>query len=440
MKKPTKPEQTRRLTGISLFASSGVGDLSLRAVGVEVLVANEYLSDRAELFRSNHPECEMIQGDIRELSDTVVATAKRRLGRRRLDVLFATPPCQGMSKNGRGKLLRGVRDGMRESLDPRNQLATFVPPIINQLKPKMVVFENVPEMDGTLVEDSDGSLIELLDLLCNELPDYIATWRVIEFADYGVPQRRQRLITFFLRKDVARARNIRSADDLANAVFPEATHSNRPTLLQEPWICVNDVIGDLPPLDARCKETAESDIEFHHVPLLDEKKYWWVSNTPPGASAFDNQCIERKCRSKRNERHGSSSASGINQANKDTPIYCIDCGALLPRPTVEQNGQLRVMKGFTSAYKRMRGDLPAAALTRNLSYVSSDQKVHPTQHRVLSLLEAMRLHTITDFRWVWKLPNGKPVSDKLIRETIGESIPPRGLKIVLNYALTNTLR
>jgi DNA (cytosine-5)-methyltransferase 1 len=98
------------------------------------------------------------------------------------------------------------------------------------------------------------------------------------------------------------------------------------------------------------------------------------------------------------------------------------------------------MKGFTSAYKRMRGDLPAAALTRNLSYVSSDQKVHPSQHRVLSLLEAMRLHTLTDFQWTWKLANGKPVSDKLIRETIGESIPPRGLKVILDFALTNTLR
>ena len=165
-----------------------------------------------------------------------------------------------------------------------------------------------------------------------------------------------------------------------------------------------------------------------------------MSNTPYGASAFDNQCVNKKCRSKDNLRHGTSSQSGINQSNQDTPIYCVDCNSLLPRPSVQENGQLRVMKGFTSAYKRMRGDLPSSALTRNLSYVSSDQKIHPTQNRVLSLLEAMMLHTITDFEWKWELPNGKIVSDKLIRETIGESIPPKGLQVIIDFALDNLIR
>lgn len=428
------------LTGVSLFASSGIGDLAIRAAGVEVLVANEYLPDRAELFRSNYPECTMIQGDIRELGEEIVAVTKQKLGKNNLDVLFATPPCQGMSKNGRGKLLRGVRDGLRGALDPRNQLATFVPPIVNQLEPKLIVFENVPEMYGTLVEDSDGNLVELLDLLSSEMSNYLGTWKVIEFADYGVPQRRQRLITFFVRKDVAASRGINTSDDLARAVYPPPSHASRPTLLEQPWVTVEEVISDLPPLDASSPETARSKIQFHHVPLLDERKYWWVSNTPSGSSSFDNQCVNPKCRSVRTIRHGTSAESGVNQANSDTPIYCVDCGSLLPRPTVEENGELRIMKGFTSAYKRMRGDLPSAALTRNLSYVSSDQKIHPTQHRVLSLLEAMRLHTITEFNWKWEFSNGKPISDKLIRETIGESIPPKGLQILVEFALNNLLR
>lgn len=409
----------------------------MRAAGVNVLVANEYLSDRAELFQSNYPECEMIQGDIRELGVALINAAKQRLHGKQLDVLFATPPCQGMSKNGRGKLLRGIRDGLRESLDPRNQLATFVPPIVNQLMPKLIVFENVPEMDGILVEDSDGNLIELLELLSRELPDYIGVWKVIEFADYGVPQRRQRLITFFLRRDIATTKNLLVQTDLAHAVFPPPSHGSRPTLLQKPWVSVDDVIADLPPLDAKSEKTATSKIKFHHVPVLDEKKYWWISNTPPGSSAFDNQCVNPDCGSTDNRKHGSSSEFGINQANTDTPVFCQDCGALLPRPSVNEGGEIRIMRGFTSAYKRMRGDLPSAALTRNLSYVSSDQKVHPTQNRVLSLLEAMKLHTITDYDWLWELPNGKRVSDKLIRETIGESIPPRGLQVILDFAFKN---
>jgi len=439
MGKATLKPQKKNLTAISLFASSGIGDLALRAAGVKVLVANEFVAERANLFRANFPECEMLHGDIRELGHSIIEAAKKRLGKQSLDILFATPPCQGMSKNGRGKLLRGVRDGLREALDPRNQLATYVPPIVRELNPKVIIFENVPEMCGTLIEDSSGQLVELLDHLSSELHDYLGIWKVIEFADYGVPQRRQRLITFFVRKDVALARGIRKSDALANAVYPPPTHSLRPTIFSQKWISVEEVIGDLPPLDARTADSATSSLQLHRVPVLDERKYWWVSNTPIGSSAFDNQCVNPSCLSKRTPTHGSSALDGINQANKDTPINCVDCGALLPRPSVEEDGEIRIMKGFTSAYKRMRGDLPSAALTRNLSYVSSDQKIHPTQNRVLSLLEAIKLHTISDFDWKWETPSGKPVSDKLIRETIGESIPPRGLKVIVEFAIKNLL-
>lgn len=76
----------------------------------------------------------------------------------------------------------------------------------------------------------------------------------------------------------------------------------------------------------------------------------------------------------------------------------------------------------------MNWDAPAGTLTRNLSYACSDKKLHPEQHRTLSLHEAMILHTIADYRFDWKRADGKKVSDKLIRELIGESIPPAGLE------------
>jgi DNA (cytosine-5)-methyltransferase 1 len=397
-------------------------------------VANEFVPERAQLFRTNFPETLMLQGDIRELGDQIVSNTIDRLGGRELDILFATPPCQGMSKNGRGKLLRGVRDGLRNSLDPRNQLATFVPPLVNKLKPKMVVFENVPEMLHTLVENLEGDLVELLDLLASLMPDYSASWKVIEFADYGVPQRRQRLITIFVRRDMdeelfAMSRNLRTS-----RLFPIPTNCSSSTLIAKPWVSVLEVIGYLPQLDAAHEVTArDPDLPFHYVPILDERKYWWVKSTPAGSSAFDNQCVNPTCMSTRTPTHSNNNSTGINRASTSTPIYCVDCGQLLPRPTVEVEGEPRLMKGFTSAYKRMRGDMPASALTRNLSYACSDQKLHPNQNRVLSLLEAMKLHTITDYDYRWSLPNGKRASDKLIRESIGESIPPRGLELLFRH-------
>jgi DNA (cytosine-5)-methyltransferase 1 len=432
MKSPSPSQE--RLTAVSLFCSSGIGDLGFRAAGAEVLVANELLSDRAALFSMNFPETEVLVGDIRELGERIISCSRERLEGRELDVLFATPPCQGMSKNGRGKLLRGVRDGLRDALDPRNQLATFVPPIVRELRPGLVVFENVPEMDGTLVEDDSGELVDLLDLLAREMDGYTGAWRVLEFADFGVPQRRQRLITIFVRNDLAVERGLEDRSDVLARLYPVPTHAPEPTLHQAQWLSVSDAIGDLPPLDASSTHAARHDaIEFHYVPLLDERKYWWVSNTPPGASAFDNQCVEPGCGFDRNATHGAERDTGINRSRLDTPIYCQECGALLPRPVVDDGSGPRLMKGFTSAYKRMRADLPASALTRNLSYACSDQKIHPDQNRVLSLHEAMVLHTISDYGFEWTLPSGKRASDKLIRDSIGESIPPRGLEVVFRH-------
>jgi len=435
MKEAMAKPKSAKLTAVSLFASSGIGDLALRAAGAEVLVANEYRADRAQLFRQNYPEVEMICGDIRELTAEIEAETVERLAGRDLDILFATPPCQGMSKNGRGKLLKGVREGFRDVIDPRNQLATLVPPIVSKLKPKLVVFENVPEMLGTLVEDEGGELVELVGYLGKRMDGYEKRLKVVEFANYGVPQRRQRLITVFVRADIAGP-----LDNLQDRIFPPETHSSKANLLQLPWITVNDVIGDLPPIDSRNSTSAKSPLPFHYVPVLDDKKYWWVSNTPPGSSAFDNQCVNPDCQNQENKTHSSSPTSdGINRASRTTPIYCEQCGFLLPRPMVEENGEPRLMKGFTSAYKRMRGDLPASAITTNLSYVMSDQKIHPTQHRPLSLLEAMRLHTVTDYPWEWQIAGAKPASDKLIRESLGESIPPRGLEIIFRQMFVEVL-
>jgi DNA (cytosine-5)-methyltransferase 1 len=413
------------LTAVSLFSSGGIGDLALRACGVDVLVANELLADRAEIFSQNFPQCEMLSGDIRQLKSAIIAATQRRLAGRQLDVLFATPPCQGMSKNGRGKLLSSIRAGLKPQLDERNQLILDVIDIAAQLKPRVIVLENVPEMKDTLIE-VDGDLCNILDLLWEKLePEYAGQAHVVEFADFGVPQRRQRLITVF-----ASDPDLKGILQREGSWLPEATHARQPMMWQSPWISVQAAIGHLEPLDAGTPEASIGADPFHRVPLLDADKYFWVSNTPPAKTAFDNQCVNPDCRFEGNAGHGAKHQNGINQANKCTPVRCVQCGELLPRPWVKRDGQYKIMSGFTSAYKRMRADLPASALTRNLSYACSDQKLHYAQNRVLSLKEAFILHTISDYPFTWARKSGKAASDKTIREIIGESIPPRGLQLL----------
>ncbi len=322
--------------------------------------------------------------------------------------------------------------GLKPKLDERNTLIVNALNIIEKLRPRLVVFENVPEMENTLILQDDGSLINIMELIKTRLKNYTGTYNIVEFADYGVPQRRQRLITIYSR-DPEIIKLIQNGE-----VLPPKTHSKEESIFTKKWVSVDEALKGIPPLDAKNKKSARSHIPFHYVPILDDHKYFWVSNTPPGKGAFDNQCINEKCRFQGNPTHNAShDADGINRASKKTPIRCLKCGDLLPRPWVQTGGEYRLMSGFTSAYKRMRGDLPASALTSNLSYACSDQKIHPTQNRVLSLHEAFVLHTISNFDFFWERADGKPLRDKSIREMIGESIPPSGLKVIFSYLLAH---
>lgn len=421
-------DQLKKITAISLFASGGIGDLALKGCGINILVANELLDDRCKLLEYNYPETEIINGDIWEKKEEIIKKTKSYLKGKELDLLYATPPCQGMSKNGRGTILNNIKKGLRPPTDERNKLIIPTIEIAKVLRPRMVLFENVPEMQDTIIETPNGEYKLILDYIKEELGDeYVGGGEVVEFADYGVPQRRQRLITVF-----SRTKKAKEVYEDKSTFLPSRTHSAKGTNNTKPWITLRDAIGNLPALDSKNKISATSKINYHRVPVLDEEKYFWISNTPPEKGAFDNQCV--KCGYDKNPIHGSSkNEEGVNRSNTDTPIRCKKCKSLLPRPWVKKDGEYRLMKGFTSAYKRMKWDIPANALTTNLSYACSDSKLHPEQNRVLSLYEALIIHTITDFKYHLKRTDNKNVSDKTIREIIGESIPPRGLKVIVSH-------
>ena len=420
------------MKGITLFASGGIGDLAFKEAGINMILANEYVYERAQVFAYNYPDCEVIIGDITLEKDNIISRTKELLNGNPLDFLVATPPCQGMSKNGRGKLLNLIRKGERPKFDPRNQLIVPTIEIIKNLLPDTIVFENVPEMKDTFIEIS-SDIVNIIDFVTEELTKlgYVGKAEVVEFANYGVPERRQRLITIFSKQ-----KNLVDFFNIHKSFIPEQTHSQHPSNSFKPWVTVRDVIFNLPKLDAISKDFAEDkDLPFHRVPVLDEDKYYWISNTPAESGAFDNQCV--RCGFGYNKNHGSKkNAAGINKSNDDTPIRCYNCGNLLPRPWVKINGEYRLMKGYTSSYRRMKWDMPANALTTNLSYACSDSKIHPEQNRVLSLKEAFIIHTIDDYEYYWTRKDNKKVSDKLIREIIGESIPPKGLEKIAKHLVS----
>jgi DNA (cytosine-5)-methyltransferase 1 len=421
-------DQQHRLFA-SLFSGAGIGDLGYRSAGLQAVAMCELERDRSALSRINFPESMHLTGDVCEMGSAfaqVVRDAEAVVSSN-LFLLSCTAPCQGMSKSGQGTLLKNIREGKRPVLDPRNALILPALDIIVELQPLWVVFENVIEMRSTSIMDRKGKFRPILDIIAETLGNnYIGSAYDVEFADYGVPQRRQRLITVFTRDQTAKWNYGEGW-----SFIPPPTHDRDGRDGKFRWVTVAEALKDFPPLDASNSSLSKSkNIPFHHVPLLDAKKYEWVRHTKAGQSAFDNQCINPECMFQGNPTHGNVSNGGINQSKRDTPLYCVKCGSLLPRPYAHSaSGEKRIMSGFTSAYKRMSADSPSPALTRNFSYACSDNKVHPHENRVLSLAEAMKLQTITDYKYKWGpfVLNGKRIErapDGLIRLVIGESVPP----------------
>lgn len=417
--------------GLSLFSSSGIGDLGLQANGIDVVIANELIEERANLFLENYPDVEMFNEDIWKCKDQIISSYQKKFKERPF-IILATPPCQGMSSNGMGKILSDLRKGIRKEFDPRNQLIIPALDIISALQPEWVIFENVPNMNNTVILDEENNPVNIIDYIYKRLTGYVGKPVVVNTADYGIPQIRKRLITVLTRSE-----NGKKYFEDHNTLLPPTTHSENGDLTHQKWLTLRDAIGNLPPLDAVEGKNDRSDFhEYHRVPVMDAKKYEWIRYTKEGDTAFNNQCVNPSCMYQGNTKHGTKVIDGINKFNTETPLYCERCGALLPRPyTVDKKtGEKRIMKGFVSAYKRMNWDIPASTLTMNFPYVSSDNKVHPSQNRTLSIYEAMVIQTISEYPFRFT-KNGKPVSDNLVIETIGESVPPKLIDLIVKNIL-----
>jgi len=409
---------------LSLFSSAGIGELGLKASGMKILLSNELLSNRCALYQENYPETKSICGDIWQLQNEICDTWKG-FGVGNPFMIYATPPCQGMSFNSVGKRLNEIRKGKAPKDDPRNQLIIPTMKIVKRLQPDWILLENVQEMRNTIIPIEGKSYKNIIDYIREELgADYVGGPEVVNCADYGIPQTRIRLITIFTKSK----KGIEYFEK-NGSFMPTKTHSEKGSLFTKKWVTLKEAIGKLPALSADEGNNADPNIPLHIVPIMKKDKFWWVKNTPYNESAYNNQCVE--CGYNDNPRHGMTFKDGRHISKKDTPIYCEKCGALLPRPTMldKETGERRRIKGFDSAYRRMTWDAPAGTITRNLQEVASDKKIHPTQNRTLSIYEATILQTISDYDYKFSI-DGQAISLNACCQVIGESVPPRLIEMI----------
>lgn len=104
---------------ISLFCSSRIGDLGLQANDIETVIANELLPERMNLFSTNFPTTKCFCGDVWNIKKDLINYYQNNYKDSPF-IILATPPCQGMSSNGMGTMLRNFKNGNRPEFDERN--------------------------------------------------------------------------------------------------------------------------------------------------------------------------------------------------------------------------------------------------------------------------------------------------------------------------------
>lgn len=172
-----------RPTAIDLFSGAGGLTLGLRQAGFAVLGAIENDPVAVDSYSLNHAATHVWVADIREVSASSLM-ADLDLSSGDLDLLAGCPPCQGFSA------LR-TRRKVPFADDPRNDLIREFTRFAEALRPKAIMLENVPGLaNDPRFEQLLGTLKEL---------GYSLSWQVVDAADYGVPQRRHRLILLGLR-------------------------------------------------------------------------------------------------------------------------------------------------------------------------------------------------------------------------------------------------
>lgn len=369
----------KTLTYISLFSCAGVGCYGCKKAGFECIATNELIERRLNVQKFNN-KCKFETGYIcddittDETKNKIFTEIKRwgSLGNDRVDVLIATPPCQGMSVANHKKA---------ENEIVRNSLVVESIHIIQRINPRFFIFENVAAFMKTGCTSPDGSVKAIGDVIYEELSEqYIIVSRILNFKNYGSNSSRTRTVVIGVSRELS---------EYISPIELYPTYVNERTLKQ--------VIGNMPKLE--WGEICPTDF-YHAFRTYPEEMRCWIHDLKQGESAFDNK------------------------DEKKRPHKVVD-GVVIPNQ--KKNGD---------KYTRQCWNKVAPCIHTRNDQLASQNTVHPEEDRVFSVRELMKIMTIPDdFRWIDKsLEELNALSDKSkkallkkeeikMRQSIGEAVP-----------------
>lgn len=160
---------------IDLFCGCGGLSYGFESAGFNILLGIDNDAKALEVFEKNHKNAKTICGDITQMSYEDI---KKMIGDARIDAIIGGPPCQGMSLSG-----------PRKFDDPRNKLYLSYIRLVEEIKPKIFVIENVPGLVSLFGGQIKDSIIDKLSSL-----GYMVQYQILCASDYGVPQSRKRVV------------------------------------------------------------------------------------------------------------------------------------------------------------------------------------------------------------------------------------------------------
>lgn len=174
-----------RPVGIDLFSGAGGMSLGFEQAGFDIVAAVEIDPVHCAVHKYNFPNCAVLPASVERLTGRAIRAAAN-IGNREVDVVFGGPPCQGFSLIGH-----------RALDDARNRLVLDFVRLVVELKAKTFVFENVK---GLTVGKHRRFLGELIETFSKAGYDVLTPEQVLNAANFGVPQHRERLILMGTRR------------------------------------------------------------------------------------------------------------------------------------------------------------------------------------------------------------------------------------------------
>lgn len=331
---------------IDLFA--GVGGLSLgfENCGFDVVLANEYDESIAAAYKANHKGTRMIVGDITSLD------LEKTFGpyQGQIDVVIGGPPCQGFSQKGQRKTIH----------DERNFLFKYYVRVVELVKPRYFVMENVPN----LLTAEKGYFRKEIEELFNSM-GYQLKMGILNASDYGVPQNRRRAVIIGKRGGAApglpKPRNI--------------------------TVTIWDAISDLAYLSSG---EGEEEQEYRGKPHSEYQK----------------------------KLRGGSGTLRNHVATRHSRLALERLAMIPPNAGKEVLPEEHLTRSiYSGTWTRMRKDEISVTITTRFDTPSSGKFTHPFLDRAITVREAARIQSFPDsFRFV-----GSKGSQM---KQVGNAVPP----------------